>query len=303
MPWSTPMAPVSGTVITVAWASANIIDPLGWLRLMTGNADPPGPDYVVVSNSSVVTGWAKVPENALAVPKVTRSGDTMTGDLTVSRSGSAAPTEGYLYLGQNSGLRYLGYTGTGYVLRDAGLEIGGDVAVYRPSALGTGFIHFGNVPHSLGWDGSKFTFDGQTAWHAGNDGAGSGLDADLLDGQSSAFYATAASAVPTGLIAAFAIAAQIAAGWVRYTLLDGRMPIGAGTTFSVTYVENTQYGSSWAHATGIGTLAVDANTNTSAVASGAGTAANPAHAHTLSGAPASATWVIPSYALVWAAKT
>jgi hypothetical protein len=31
---------------------------------------------------------------------------------------------------------------------------------------------------------------GQTIWHAGNDGAGSGLDADLLDGQNGAFYAT-----------------------------------------------------------------------------------------------------------------
>lgn len=32
------------------------------------------------------------------------------------------------------------------------------------------------------------TIGGNTVWHAGNDGAGSGLDADLLDGQSSAYY-------------------------------------------------------------------------------------------------------------------
>ena len=35
---------------------------------------------------------------------------------------------------------------------------------------------------------TNFTKGGQTVWHAGNDGVGSGLDADLLDGQDSAFY-------------------------------------------------------------------------------------------------------------------
>lgn len=39
---------------------------------------------------------------------------------------------------------------------------------------------------------------GNTVWHAGNDGAGSGLDADLLDGQSSAFYQAASTAWNTG---------------------------------------------------------------------------------------------------------
>ena len=37
------------------------------------------------------------------------------------------------------------------------------------------------------------TVGGNIIWHAGNDGTGSGLDADLLDGQSSAYYATATS--------------------------------------------------------------------------------------------------------------
>ena len=35
--------------------------------------------------------------------------------------------------------------------------------------------------------------NGNTAWHAGNDGAGSGLDADLLDGQQGTYYAAASS--------------------------------------------------------------------------------------------------------------
>lgn len=35
---------------------------------------------------------------------------------------------------------------------------------------------------------TNFTKGGNTVWHAANDGAGSGLDADLLDGQDGAFY-------------------------------------------------------------------------------------------------------------------
>lgn len=41
---------------------------------------------------------------------------------------------------------------------------------------------------------TSVTINGGTAWHSGNDGAGSGLDADLLDGQSSAAFAAASHA-------------------------------------------------------------------------------------------------------------
>ena len=35
---------------------------------------------------------------------------------------------------------------------------------------------------------TTFTYNGNTVWHAGNDGSGSGLDADLLDGQHGSYY-------------------------------------------------------------------------------------------------------------------
>jgi hypothetical protein len=38
---------------------------------------------------------------------------------------------------------------------------------------------------------SAFTYKGNTIWHAGNDGSGSGLDADLLDGSNSSAFAAA----------------------------------------------------------------------------------------------------------------
>lgn len=75
---------------------------------------------------------------------VAKTGDTMTGDLTVYRSG--APTTGVVFLNQAQS-RYLYYNGTYYELAGAALVI-----------------------------------NGGTAWHSGNDGSGSTLDADTVDG-------------------------------------------------------------------------------------------------------------------------
>jgi hypothetical protein len=86
--YGTPSDPVSGTVITVAYAVANILDPIRWLRLLTGNTDPPGSSYVVVSDSVSGTTWKKIPGDALAAGAVAshlgytpanRAGDTFTG--------------------------------------------------------------------------------------------------------------------------------------------------------------------------------------------------------------------------------
>jgi hypothetical protein len=46
--------------------------------------------------------------------------------------------------------------------------------------------------------GGIFSIGGNTAWHAGNDGAGSGLDADTLDGVQGSAYAALAGATFTG---------------------------------------------------------------------------------------------------------
>jgi len=63
-----------------------------------------------------------------------------------------------------------------------------------------GYISFGmDDGTALGRAGTgNLTYGGNTVWHAGIDGAGSGLDADLLDGQQGSYYAVA-----TDLTAAF----------------------------------------------------------------------------------------------------
>lgn len=154
MAYSTPVNPVAGTVITVAYATTNILDNIRWLRQLQGNADPPGSNYVVVSSSTTGTAWAKVPADALAAgvalanlgyTPVNKVGDNMTGTLNMANSGNApgavSPVGYYLqeasgfgryaFIMRNDDVMELGnennplrFMGAGFRLRNAvGLEI------------------------------------------------------------------------------------------------------------------------------------------------------------------------------------
>jgi len=150
--------------------------------------------------------FATTVTNSIAT-KVSKSGDTMTGDLTISKPGS--PTLGVLST-----------TGSG---ADALVKIGGartassssnismvqfrnetsspytlaEISAQDPSAshtLGNGRLIFRTSNSGTLTDklvipntGSP-TYEGNTLWHAGNDGTGSGLDADLLDGEHGSYY-------------------------------------------------------------------------------------------------------------------
>lgn len=83
---------------------------------------------------------------------VPNTGGVMTGDLTVYRGGS--PTTGYVFINQ-ANTRYLGFDGSNYQLPGASLYVNGSLV-----------------------------------WTQGNDGAGSGLDADTVDGYNPATAAT-----------------------------------------------------------------------------------------------------------------
>jgi hypothetical protein len=51
----------------------------------------------------------------------------------------------------------------------------------------------GTATNLLNFSASTMTYKGNAVWHAGNDGPGSGLDADKLDGQQGSYYAPIAS--------------------------------------------------------------------------------------------------------------
>jgi len=68
---------------------------------------------------------------------------------------------------------------------------------------------------------ANFNVNGHTIWHAGNDGTGSGLDADLLDGQHGSYYQPASTAITTGNIGSQSVA--------RLTSTYGDFPSSIGT--------------------------------------------------------------------------
>ena len=109
------------------------------------------------------------------VNKVNRAGDTMTGVLTVPGLNSNAPdanTHPYMNLR----------------LEDGTLK---SQFFYNRTDGKTVIRHWYSLSaySSLALTSNAVTFNSNTLWHSGNDGAGSGLDADTLDGVQGSGYA------------------------------------------------------------------------------------------------------------------
>lgn len=322
MPWPSLVPPVAGTVITVAREVAMNNDPLAWLRLLTGNADPPGPHYVVVATGSAATAWAKVSADELGpgaavgnlgYAPVNRAGDQMNGALAIANA--AGSPDGTLYFGPRGGTTYMGksgarlyiagavveiqnalaVTGGGLSVTNGNVNVTGDAVIARAApASNQGVVVLGG--HVLQWDGTRLLIDGHVLWHDGNDGSGSGLDADFLrgmaPGNAPGNIPMNNSAVNEGLIARRAenvagltptptptpnsipianasglldawvtpaalpagfgswapTAAEIPAGFARYTAANGRLLAQAGSAVSgVTFGEGANGGTAWTH--------------------------------------------------------
>lgn len=104
------------------------------------------------------------------------SGDTMTGCLTLTSGSSAAYNKTALSFIKTGTTTEQARIGTD---ASAGLGMYATGSIYlRPNVtLGVGSTN------GLILSSSAITYNNNTVWHAGNDGAGSGLDADLWDGE------------------------------------------------------------------------------------------------------------------------
>jgi hypothetical protein len=108
----------------------------------------------------------------------------------------------------------------------------------------------------------------------------------------------------TGMTAWVRKASEIPAGWPRETNLDGRLPVGAGTEFSVTYLEDTAYGASWSHQHSL----TDTSEATTGLTpnlkgdTGGWPASNSSHTHGVSGNTTASAWAIPMRAVVFVRK-
>lgn len=125
---------------------------------------------------------------------VKKTGDTMTGalNITVSKYNTEVSLDGLkLENAKNSsnakGLFYRNFDKTGYI-GGIGMFSTGDGSTYKSSKV---YLGWGNNPWNsatnLSISEDKFTYKNNKVWHAGNDGNGSGLEADTLDGYHAGF--------------------------------------------------------------------------------------------------------------------
>lgn len=467
MAYGTPSDPVAGTVITVAWAVANVLTPIRWLRLLTGNADPPGSSYVVVSDSTTGTTWRKIPTDAIADLAVTagklaagvavanlgytpvnKAGDSMSGQLLISRTQGASSTafavgplvvqslDAVANAAETAGIGLYRYLASGVYVYHAGASaanllriitnLGADGTIWSSLNQGAasglhadlldGF-HAGNgsgvIPVSNGFVNTDLNADLLDGFHAGN-GAGAipvsngsvntTLNADKVDGFDATAtpgvskvvasdgsgtvngwvtavggktptatpgaaalpladgsgtlnswvtavggltptatptagaipkadgsgkldgWVTASGGVPSGLGGWVRQASEVPVGYTRESNLDGRIPVGAGTTFSTTFTEATNYGSAWSftpsdsgHSHTMAAAGVGGSTGAESADNGLGNGGGtsvPAVGHThpsggldvtgssdsASAVITSTTWTIPSRGVVWVRK-
>lgn len=153
---------------------------------------------------------------------VLKGGDTLTGRLTLSANGLGVAQKDNIAARIDSGFfqtdtattaeGWPETTNNWYHLLSS--THGNSASYYSMQLAGSFYDSNALYYRATNNDGSAPWFK---IWHAGNDGAGSGLDADLLDGQQGAYYQPAATAITTTNIGSQTVLAANSASFVPWT--------------------------------------------------------------------------------------
>ena len=206
----------------------------------------------ITSKPTTVSGFGITDAAALGVTNTFTAGQIInTGAATASlRLDAAAGQYKWLEMSTAGSRRWLIYTnndaetgssaGSTFII-GAYNDAGSFSAEALRIARATGVVQFASTP----------TVAGSTIWHAGNDGTGSTLDADLLDGQQGSYYQNA-----TNLSAG-----TVAAG--RMPALTGDITTSAGAVATTLATVNSNVGA-FGNATHVGAFTVNAKGLTTA---------------------------------------
>lgn len=168
------------------------------------------------------------------------------------------------------------------------INLANTMSIRGVSNAANGYIVFGSGDNTaLGRSGTgALTYGGNTVWHAGNDGATSGLDADLLDGQHGSVYSPAGmvsqfagSMAPTGWLICDGTAISRTTYATLFTAIGTAYGVGDNsTTFNLPNLQGRVPAGKAASGT-FATLAATGGAETVALAE----ANVPSHTHTFSG--------------------
>ena len=173
-----------GYIMAFRWPSGNWVsqiyidvDPTGIMALRHRDNANVWSEWFRILHSDNIGSYALTPSNytsTLDSRYVKKAGDTMTGILELDRAGESIIR--YWISGVKKGA-------TGYL---------NGTGAYLYSWPASKYLNI--------TDAGSLLFGGSTVWHSGNDGAGSGLDADLLDGYHASSFLLKSGGTMTGAL-------------------------------------------------------------------------------------------------------
>ena len=192
-----------GYIMAFRWPSGNWVsqiyidvDLTGIMALRHRSSSNVWTDWYRILHSGNIGSYALTPSNytsTLDSRYVKKAGDTMTGILELDRAGESIIR--YWISGVKKGA-------TGYL---------NGTGAYLYSWPASKYLNI--------TDAGSLLFGGSTVWHSGNDGSGSGLDADLLDGQHASYWQRRATGF--NFITNYDLNVAYASGSVSYNYTSG----------------------------------------------------------------------------------